>query len=256
MTEMTQQSLLLEMAELFADLPTSAYVEIVSMARPRDYMCGHVMFFMGDKIRETLLLAAGQAKITQQGENGTEVILRLTAPGEVIGELGFGPGGTHSSRAQALEACEVLVWDAGNFEAAMDRFPILRRNAKRVLQRRLDELESRYCEVSVQTASPRLAHALVRLIDQIGQKVNSHVEINVSQEALAQMTAMTAFTVSRLLTDWENQGILRVRRKAIEIHSFLPLLGLCKVAQSSDSERRLVGMEATIPGRTIVGVRS
>jgi len=79
-------------------------------------------------------------------------------------------------------------------------------------------------------ASPRLAHALVRLLDQIGHKVNSHVAINVSHEALAQMTAMTSYTVSRLLTNWESQGLLRVRREVIEIHSVLHLLGLCKVA--------------------------
>jgi len=79
-------------------------------------------------------------------------------------------------------------------------------------------------------ASPRLAHALVRLLDQIGHKVNNHVEINVSQEALAQMTAMTSSTVSRLLTNWESQGLLRVRREVIEIHSVLRLLGLCKIA--------------------------
>jgi CRP-like cAMP-binding protein len=60
--------------------------------------------------------------------------------------------------------------------------------------------------------------------------MQDHVEINVSQEALAQMTAMTSSTVNRLLTNWENQGLLRVRREAIEIHSFLRLLSLCKVA--------------------------
>jgi len=140
------------------------------------------------------------------------------------------PGSKHSATAQALQDCEVLVWSAVTFEAALERFPVLQRNAERIIQRRLKELESRFCEVATELASPRLAHALVRLTDQIGHKVNSHVEINVSQEALAQMTAMTSFTVSRLLTDWENQGMLRVRRKAIEIHSFLPLLSLCKVA--------------------------
>jgi len=71
---------------------------------------------------------------------------------------------------------------------------------------------------------------LIRLTDQIGHKVNSHVEVNVSQEALAQMTAMTTFTVNRLLSSWESQGFLRVRRETIEIHSFLLLLGLYKVA--------------------------
>src|SRR5882762_9542846 len=113
------------------------------MARTRDYKCRQVMFFVGDPIKETLLLAEGRVKISQLGENGIEVILRLTSPGEVIGELGLAPGCAHSSTAQALQTCKVLVWGAGTFEAALDRFPILRRNAKRILQRRLDELENR-----------------------------------------------------------------------------------------------------------------
>ena len=230
MTEPKQQSPLLEMSELFADLPSSVCTDIASTARPRNYACRQVVFFAGDPIKETLLLTDGRAKIIQLGECGTEVILRFTVPGEVIGELGLAPGGTHSSTAQALQACKVLVWSAATFEAALERFPTLQRNAERIIQRRLEELERRFCEVATELASPRLAHALVRLIDQMGHKVNSHVEVNVSQEALAQMTAMTSFTVNRLLTNWENQGMLRVRREAIEIHSFLPLLSLCKVA--------------------------
>jgi len=192
-------------------------------------MCCQVMFFVGDPITETLLLTDGRAKITQHGESGTEVILRLIAPGDVIGELGLAPGSRHSSTAQALQDCKVLVWDA-TFEATLERFPVLQRNANRVIVRQLDELERRFCETATELASPRLAHALVRLLDKIGHKVNSHVEINVSQEALAQMTAMTSYTVSRLLTNWESQGMLRVRREVIEIHSVLHLLGLCKVA--------------------------
>ena len=109
-------------------------------------------------------------------------------------------------------------------------FRSLQSNVERILARRLDELERRFCEVATERASPRLAHALVRLTDQIGHKVYNHVEINVSQEALAQMTAMTSSTVNRLLINWENQGLLKVRREAIEIHNFLRLLSLCKVA--------------------------
>jgi CRP-like cAMP-binding protein len=228
--ETIEKSPSLEMSELFADLPSSVCTEIVATARPRDYACRQVVFLAGDPIKETILLTDGRAKILQLAERGSEVILRFTVPGEVIGELGLVPGGTHSSTAQALQDCKVLVWGAESFEAALERFPILLSNAERLLARRLDELERRFCEVATETASPRLAHALIRLIDQIGHKVHDHVEINVSQEALAQMTAMTTFTVNRLLTNWENQGLLKVRREAIEIHSFLRLLSLCKVA--------------------------
>ncbi len=230
MAETSQKSPMLETPELFTGLPSSACSEILSAARPRDYMCRQVIFFAGDPVTETLLLIDGRAKLTQLGESGTEVILRLIAPGDVIGELGLAPGSRHSSTAQALQDCKVLVWGASAFEATLERFPILQRNAKRILVRQLDQLERRFCEIATEMASPRLAHALVRLLDQIGHKVNSHVEINVSQEALAQMTAMTSYTVSRLLTNWESQGLLRVRREVIEIHSVLHLLGLCKVA--------------------------
>ena len=230
MAETIEKNPSLEMSELFADLPSSVHAEIVATARPRDYACRQVIFLAGDPIKETLLLTDGRAKAMQLGKCGTEVLLRFTVPGEVIGELGLVPGSKHSSTAQALQDCRVLVWGAATFEAALERFPILQRNAERIIQRRLVELERRFCEVATELASPRLAHTLVRLIDQIGHKVNSHVEINISQEALAQMTAMTTFTVNRLLTNWENQGMLRVRREAIEIHSFLPLLSLCKVA--------------------------
>jgi CRP/FNR family transcriptional regulator, nitrogen oxide reductase regulator len=230
MSETTQQSPRLEVSALFAGLPDSIRTAIVSMGRPRDYARRQVMFLAGTPIKETLLLADGRAKITQLGESGGEVILRLTAPGEVIGGLGLASGSRHSSTAEALQSCRVVVWGAETFEVALERFPMLRRNGRRILQQRLDELQSRFCEVATQMAAPRLAHALIRLINQIGSKVNNHLEINVSQEALAQLTAMTTFTVSRLLNDWENQGLLRVRRHAIEINSFLPLLGLCKVA--------------------------
>ena len=125
MTETTQQSPLLEMSELFADLPISVCADIVSMARTRDYLCRQVMFLAGGRTKETLLLTDGRAKITQVGESGTEVILRLIAPGEMIGEVGLVPGSRYSSTAQALQDCNVLVWDAATFEAALERFPIL-----------------------------------------------------------------------------------------------------------------------------------
>jgi CRP-like cAMP-binding protein len=219
---------LVKKSELFAGLPSSVYESIVSSARPREFMARDAMYFAGDPIKQIFLLTEGRVKITQLSESGTEVILRLSVPGELVSELALVPGGSHSSTAHALQPCKVLAWDSANFEAAIERFPGFRSNAKGILERRLEEFERRYCEVSTETVAPRLAHSLVRLLDQIGHKVNGHVELNVSQEALAQMTAMTAFTVCRLLTSWEDQGFVKLRRETIEIHNAPRLLSLCK----------------------------
>jgi CRP-like cAMP-binding protein len=228
MAEAGEKSPLVTSSELFAGLPDFVCTNIVSTARPMDFRCRQVIYFAGDQIEQVFLLTDGRVKITQFSERGTEVILRLCIPGEVISELALVPGSRQSSTAQALQDCKVLAWDTGTFEATLGRFPVLRCNAKRILAQRLEELERRYCEVSTETVAPRLAHGLVRLLDQIGHKVNSHVEINVSQEALAQMTSMASFTVCRILTNWENQGFLKLRREVIEIHSVPRLLDLCK----------------------------
>ncbi len=153
----------------------------------------------------------------------------MAVPGEVISELVFVPGGTHSSTAQALQDCKVLAWDSATFEDLLNRFPGLRRNALRILERRLAELQSRFLEVSTKTASPRLAHGLVHLMDHFGRRVNSHIEVDISQEILAQMTAMSSHEVCKHLNAWKEQGLVKLRRGTIEIHSVPCLVDLCRV---------------------------
>jgi CRP-like cAMP-binding protein len=215
-------------SELFAGLPSSVCKEVVASARPRDFASSDVMFFVGDPIKQVLLLTEGLVKKSQLSQGGREAILRLTVPGEVISELALVPGGTYSSTAQALQDCKVLAWDSATFEDVSVRFPGLRRNAHHILEQRLAELECRFSVVSTKTASPRLASGLVQLMNQLGQRVNSHIEVNITQEVLAQMTAMTSFQVCHLLNRWKGQGLVKLRKETIEIHSVPRLMALCR----------------------------
>ena len=218
----------MQVSELFADLPGHESRTVLSAARSRNFVSREVVFLAGDPAKEVFLLASGWVKVTQVSGSGLEVILRIDPPGEIIGTFGPGAEGKHTSTAQALEECEMLVWDSASFESLLERFPLLRRNMGRILERRLSELEVRLCEISTETVSPRLAHALIRLLGRMGRKTNGHVEINLSQEALAQMTAMTSFTVSRVLSKWEQQGLVSLRRGALIVRNYEGLLSLCK----------------------------
>lgn len=214
-------------SELFAGVPSSVTEQVLASARPREFASGDVAFFAGDPKDQVLLLTDGRVKVSQFSESGKEVILRLIVPGEIISELTLVPGGAHSSTAQALQRCKALAWDSTSFNAALERFPELQKNADHILERRLDELHRRFLVVATKTASPRLANGLVHLLDHVGQRVGGHVEINVSQEALGQMTAMNSSSVCRLLATWKRQGIVKLRKETIEIHSVPHLLSLC-----------------------------
>ena len=214
-------------SELFASVPSSVTEEVVSSARLREFASGDVVFFADDPKEHVLLLTDGRAKVSQFSESGKEVVLRLIVPGEIISELTLVPGGTHSSTAQAVQDCKVLAWDSASFNEALERFPELQRNADHILERRLEELNRRFLVVATKTASPRLANGLVHLLDHVGRRVDRHIEINVSQETLGQMTAMNSSSVCRLLATWKRQGIVKLRKETIEVHSLPELLGLC-----------------------------
>ena len=123
-------------------------------------------------------------------------------------------------------SCKALVWEVAAFEALSERFPTLRRNTMRILAKCLNELEARFCEVSTKKVAQRLASELARMLPKGGNKVGEDVEINLSREELAQMTATTLFTVSRQLSEWEQLGIVSLRRLGVVVRDPLALTTL------------------------------
>jgi CRP-like cAMP-binding protein len=226
--DMNQRISLLAKAELFSGLDRFICAHMASAALPRHYAPREAIFEAGDMIRGVLLLTDGRVKLMRFSEEGAEVILRLCVPGDVVYPPAMVAEEIYYSTAETLQACQVLSWDAKTFDAAQGRFPALRSNAKRVLERQIRELELRLREPCTKKVSPRLALRLFHLVNQIGHPVSGHIEVELTRESLAQMTAMNAATVSRVLSRWEKIGILSLRRKGIDVHNLPGLSDLCK----------------------------
>jgi CRP-like cAMP-binding protein len=207
----------LKSCPLFAGMPATDCATILAAAREKSFRRRETLFLEGDAIRQVLLLTSGSVKMTQLGPNGTEVILRLNGAGEIVGAIGSCPRGSHCASAQALQVCRALVWDAAWFAVLLQRFPIMQGNLLRILGERLRELEQRFREVATERVAARVANQLLRLLPQVGRRVNGTVEIALSREELAQMTGTTLFTISRLLCEWEEHGIVQPRREAVHV---------------------------------------
>lgn len=207
----------LQQYALFNGIIATDCASIIATAQEKTFLRRQTIFFEGDCIRQIWLLLSGSAKVAQFGPNGYEVILRLGGPGEVLGPLGLSSAEHYCATAKTLEPASVLVWDVPAFQAVSDRFPLLLRNAARILSGRLVEMEQRFRELATQKVATRLSIQLVRLVGQVGRQVGAAMEINLSQEELAQLTGTTLFTVSRLLSTWEQKGFVQTRREAVTI---------------------------------------
>jgi CRP/FNR family transcriptional regulator, nitrogen oxide reductase regulator len=226
-SETTRREALVRPSPLFSDIPASERREIASSAHEKHFARRQSIFLEGDPVRRVVLLTSGSAKIVQLGQSGAEVILGVRGPGEVVGTVGLRPQDRHCSAAQALGASTALVWDAAVFETLSQRSVQLRRNITNILCQQLHELEERYREISTEKVSVRLSHQLIRLQNQLGRF--GGLEIRLSREELAQLTGTTLFTVSRLLSEWNQRGIVSTRREAVSVNNFQALVELGRI---------------------------
>jgi CRP-like cAMP-binding protein len=214
---LSQKVAQVQQSALFSDIPFIDCANIISSGHEKQFSRRQTIFFEGDPNGQVWLLVSGCVKVTQFGQNGTEVILRVSGAGEVLGTLGSSQRGRQCATAQALKPSRVLLWDASVFESVSDRFPVLRRNIARILEERLRDMEERFREISTEKVASRLSSQLVRLAGQIGRREMEGIEVSLSQLELAQLTGTTLFTVSRLLSQWEQRGAVKTRREAVSI---------------------------------------
>lgn len=213
--------------EAFSEIAGADCAAIVADAQEVQFQRHSAIFSEGTPATQVALLLSGCMKVTQGGQ-GQEVILRLNGPGDMLGKMGAQTGARHLYTTHAVQPSTALVWETDAFEAAMVRVPLLRRNIASALERHLNELEIRYREVSTEKVSSRLSNLLVRLVKQVGRRVDGCVEIALSRRELAQLTGTTLFTVSRLLCQWEAQGIVSARREVALVHDVLALAELSR----------------------------
>ena len=217
-TQPNHKAVFVQHIPLFSGISAPVSEEIASAAQEKVFSRRQTIFFQGEPIKQVILLTLGCVKTTQLGMNGTEVIIRLSGSGDLIGATGLVSKGRHRSTARALAPSKALVWDAVVFECLLRRFPILRHNVAGIVDEHLRELEERYLEMSTENVANRVGHEIARLVNRVGERVNGAVKLSLSCEELAQLTGTTLFTVSRALSLWREQGIVSTGRRALIVH--------------------------------------
>lgn len=207
----------IESGPLFTGVSSEDFRRISDAARLKRFSPGEMLYLEGDTVEQVLLLISGFVKTTQVGPKGVEVILRLSAPGDVLDAVGLFATGRHCTTAQAIRACGALAWRAEIFKDLLGGLPVLHQNMIRFICGDLQELEERFRELSTERVAPRVARQLIRLQEQAGWPHKRWVEIHLSRESLAQMTGTTVYTISRLLSAWEARGLVACGREFVMI---------------------------------------
>jgi CRP-like cAMP-binding protein len=210
---------------LISSLPAFAGLEgkdldaILSPARSSRFPRDSEIFAQEEEARSFFLLLSGHIRVVRTSPEGHQVVARYINEGELFGIAMAMGRTTYPATAVAAVDCVVLSWPNSAWPEFQARFPAFGASAYRTIGTRLQETQAQVMEMSTQQVEQRIAHALLRIVSQSGRKTDEGIEIDfpITRQDIAEMTGTTLHTVSRLLSAWEDEGIVRSGRQKVTV---------------------------------------
>ena len=181
---------------------------------------GEFFFFQGDPATYAYILVTGRAKLMQTSPAGQQVNLRTISEWEMFGALGaVRDNATYPATAQAMEQSTVLAIKSDYLRELMATRPYLSFDLMKLMTNYIQEMQQRYRELATEKVERRSARSLLRLAAQMGVKMDGGIELSFTRQDLAEMSGTTLYTVSRVLSDWERQGLVEAGRERVLIRN-------------------------------------
>ena len=180
---------------------------------------GEFFFFQGDPALYFYVLLSGRAKLMQMNSTGQQVNLRTINEWQMFGALGsVRENATYPASAQALEHSTALAIKSDFLRDMMQTRPYLSFDLMKLMTGYIQEMQERYRELATEKVERRIAHSLLRLVAQMGIKtLEGNLELTFTRQDLAEMSGTTLYTVSRVLSEWEKQGLVEAGRERVVI---------------------------------------
>ncbi|PZF75194.1 Crp/Fnr family transcriptional regulator [Aestuariivirga litoralis] len=205
--------------DAFQGLTPEQQQDVLSEAQSVRYAKGSEVFQQDREAAFFYLLLHGHLRVFRLTPDGQQVVVRYISPGEIFGVAMALGRSTYPATALAVVDSVALVWPNAVWPRLSERYPALLANTLRTVGSRLQDAQTRVVEMSTEQVERRIAHALLRLAQQSGRKVEAGIQIDfpISRQDVAEMTGATLHTVSRVLSAWEERGLVESGRQKITL---------------------------------------
>jgi len=221
---------------LLEGVPAEGRQAALQRATPRQLDRRQVLFRQDEPAAALFVVESGRLKLTQVAADGQEVLVRFVGPGEICAGVAALQGSTYPVTAQAVEPVRLLVWPREALRELCGRYPQIQTNILRAITGHLHDSMTRARELATERVAQRVARTLQRLAAQSGREVEGGVLVGhpLSRQELAEMAGTTLYTVSRLLSQWDAEGIVEAGREKVLIRSPERLAELAEEVEEED----------------------
>jgi CRP/FNR family transcriptional regulator len=187
---------------------------------------GDFLYREGDNFKGILAIKSGSAKLIANDNHGNEHILNILLPGELLGFDGLSSE-KHGCAAIALETMTFCILPADSMEALFQNLPSLTRELFKHSGEKMLE-DKNQLVISKRPAEERLAYFLISLSERLKRRgfSSSEFKLSLTRQEIGNHLGLALETVSRLLKKFQDEGLIVVQNRFIQIKNLSSLKNL------------------------------
>jgi len=188
------------------------------IGRRRKVARGANLFRIGDGFQNLYAIRLGHFKTCQVSQDGVEQITGFQMAGELLGMDAISTD-LHHCTAVALEDSEVCEIPFGSLQQLLGDMPTLLRHFHRMMSQEITREQSVMLLLGNMQATQRFAAFLINLSSRYEARGYSpHTyQLRMSREEIGNYLGLTIESISRLLSKFKKEGLLRVSNRELEL---------------------------------------
>ncbi len=203
----------------FKELPLESILEINTHFTERGYTPGEMIYYEGEPAERLYVVADGYVKLMRHTRSGKDVMLDILEQGEFFGSLAHTESNEYAETAHAHTPVCALSIEGGDFRQVLNNHPQVALKVVDIMATRLQEAHEMVRLLSVSSVEQRLAHVLLKLGDKLGEPEDEGllIQMPLGRTDLAELTGTTTETASRVMSQFQKDGLIQTGRKWVAI---------------------------------------
>ena len=179
---------------------------------------GDYLYREGEPCSAIYAVRSGSVKTIKQNASGESQIVGFHLPGELLGFDGFASDKFECS-AQFLETTSVCELPLSSLESLCHSIPTLQHQMRRIMGLEVKNDHELLLLLGKMNADEKLATFLLNMSTRMKQRNWKELEFNLSmpRQDIANYLGLAVETVSRLITQFHEKGLVKIDKRNIKI---------------------------------------
>ena len=207
---------------LFRGLPSEQLADLNRLFHRKTFAAGTTLMSVEQPGDAAYIILRGTVKVHVEQMDGSDVILAILGPGEVVGEMSLVDIPARSASVVTLEDCTLCWIDRFGFQTCLHCMPTLTYNLLQILARRLRLADAQIQSLSRQDVFARVARLILAFAEKYGQtdgRGDVLIPLRLTQTDLASMVGASRVRVNQVLAFYKERNYISIdEARHITVH--------------------------------------